>query len=58
MMSIKKKSVKWVAISIAITIIAVVSLWTFLSRQANQDKSYPGAKFIEYHSEVMPSAKL
>lgn len=58
MMSIKKKSFKWAAISIIITIIAVVSLWTFISRQANQDKSYPGAKFIEYQSKVMPSAKL
>ena len=58
MMSIKKKSVKWAAISIVITVIAVVSLWTFLSRQANQDRSYPGAKFIKLHTEVMLSAKL
>lgn len=57
-MSIKKKSVKWAVISIMITIIVVVSLWTVLSHQANKDRSYPGAKFIKYLSEDMPSAKL
>ncbi len=57
-MSIKKKSFRWAAISIIITIIAVVTLWTFISRQANQDKSYPGAKFIEFRAEVISSAEL
>ncbi|HHY82347.1 MAG TPA: hypothetical protein GX505_06670 [Clostridiales bacterium] len=43
----KKKSVKWTIFFIVIVIAGVVSLWTILSRQANQNRSYSGAKYIE-----------
>ena len=41
-----KRSIKWVIILIVVAVIGTVSVWSILSRQANEDKSYTGARFI------------
>lgn len=43
-----KKSMKWTIILIVVAVIGIVSAWSILSRQANQNKSYTGAKFVEH----------
>ena len=53
MINTKKKSMKWAFIAIAIAVIAAISIWTILSRQANQNRSYSGAQFIEHRSVSM-----
>lgn len=56
MINVRSKSAKWAVIAIVIAIIAVISIWLILSCQINYDKSYPGAKFIEYHFGGISSA--
>jgi len=43
-----KKKINWTMVAIALTLIGLVSVWMILSRHANQDKAYSGAKFIQY----------
>lgn len=43
-----RKRMKWAIAAIVIVLIGALSVWTILTQQANQDKSYSGAKFIEY----------
>jgi cytochrome c biogenesis factor len=45
-----KKSMRWTIILIIVAVIGIVSAWSILSRQANQNKSYTGAKFIGYET--------
>ena len=47
-----KKSVRWtVVLIVAILAIGAVSLWSILSRRANQEKTYTGARFIRTEAE-------
>ena len=43
-----RKKINWTIITIAIVLTGLISVWTILSRHANQDKAYSGAKFIQY----------
>ena len=51
MMDLKKENKKriknWAIAAIAFVLIALLSIWTILTQQANQDKSYSGAKFVK-----------
>jgi cytochrome c biogenesis factor len=46
-----KKSMRWTIILIVVAVIGIISAWSILSRQANQNKSYSGAKFVECSTE-------
>ena len=47
-----RKKANWTIVTIALVLVGLVSIWTIFSRQANKDKSYTGAKFIEYEDGV------
>ncbi len=47
-----RKKINWTIMTIALVLIGIISVWTILSRHANKDKSYTGAKFIEYEAGV------
>jgi len=52
----RRKTIKWSIFIIVMILIATISLWAILSRHTNQDKSYSGAKFVEYHLGGIPNA--
>jgi len=45
-----RKRINWTIVTIALVLVGLVSIWTILSRHANKDKSYTGAKFIEFEA--------
>lgn len=44
----KKISLGLAFILILIIIVGAVTVWSYLNRQANENKKYSGAKFIDY----------
>lgn len=47
-----KKSIRWTVVLIVVVLaIGTVSLWSILSRRANQEKTYTGARFIRAEAE-------
>ena len=50
-----KKSMKWVIILIAVAVIGTISVWSVLSRQANENKTYTGARFIRGEAFSFPA---
>jgi hypothetical protein len=42
---------RWTIILIVVAVIGIISAWSILNRQANQNKSYSGAKFVECSTE-------
>lgn len=48
----KKKSLSIAVIAVILVIIGAVSVWSYLSRQANKEKTFNGAKFISMDAGV------
>lgn len=46
----KNRIKNWTITAVAFVLIGLLFVWTILTRQANQDKSYSGAKFVEYQA--------
>ncbi|MGI6538020.1 MAG: hypothetical protein ACOX22_06760 [Caldicoprobacterales bacterium] len=47
-MFISRNSIwKWIMAAILILLMTAISVWTVIGRQANQDRKYSGAKYVE-----------
>jgi FlaG/FlaF family flagellin (archaellin) len=49
---------KWLVVALVVILVGAISVWTFLSQKANQNRTYSGAKFIEFYSGSISYGKL